>query len=188
VPRPALFLDRDGVINVEVDYLSDPDRVALAPGAARAIAAMNARGVPVVVVTNQSGIARGKFGEAELAAVTARLGELLAAEGARVDATYWCPHHPDGTVAAYAVACACRKPGTKLLTDAAAALDLDLARSVMVGDKASDLAAGRNAGCVAAVLVQTGYGAAHAGETPDAVFADLGAATDWLVARLGQNL
>jgi D-glycero-D-manno-heptose 1,7-bisphosphate phosphatase len=187
VARAALFLDRDGVINEEVEYLRDPARVALLPGVAAAIAAMNQAGIPVVVVTNQSGLARGMYDAAALAAVTARVGELLAAGGARLDATYHCPHHPDGTVAALAVTCACRKPRPGMLLDAARDLDLDLARSVVVGDKPSDLGAARAAGC-AAVLVRTGYGAASeralAPGDHDAVFADLAAAVPWLLARL----
>jgi D-glycero-D-manno-heptose 1,7-bisphosphate phosphatase len=188
VPRPALFLDRDGVINAEVDYLGDPRDVALIPGVAGAIAAVNARGVPVVVITNQSGIARGRYGEPDLAAVNARIAEQLAAGGARVDAVYACPHHPGGTVTAYAIDCRCRKPGPKMLEDAAAALDLDLARSIVVGDKPSDLGAARAAGCAAAVLVRTGYGATTERDAPspppDAVFDDLAAAVPWLLARL----
>jgi D-glycero-D-manno-heptose 1,7-bisphosphate phosphatase len=186
VPRPALFLDRDGVINEEVEYLSDPARVSLIPGVASAIAQVNAAGVPVVVVTNQSGLARGMFLPSDLARVTARLAALLAAEGARLDATYHCPHHPDGAIAELAIACACRKPGTKLLLDAARDLDLDLPRSALVGDKPSDLRAARTAGC-AAVLVRTGYGRVTEGAssaTADVIFDDLLAATPWLLARL----
>jgi D-glycero-D-manno-heptose 1,7-bisphosphate phosphatase len=187
VARPALFLDRDGVINEEVEYLSDPARVALLPGAAGAIAAINAAGIPVVVVTNQSGIARGLYDAAAFAAVTARLGELLAAAGARLDATYHCPHHPAGVVPTLAIACRCRKPAPGMLLDAARDLDLDLARAVVVGDKPSDLAAARAVGA-AAVLVRTGYGATTerglAAAACDAVFADLAAARPWLLARL----
>jgi D-glycero-D-manno-heptose 1,7-bisphosphate phosphatase len=186
VPRPALFLDRDGVINEEVEYLSDPARVSLIPGAAAAIAQLNAASIPVVVVTNQSGLARGMFGPADLAAVTSRLAALLAAEGAHLDASYHCPHHPDGVVPDLAIACACRKPGIKLLLDAATDLDLDLPRSALVGDKPSDLGAARAAGC-AAILVRTGYGRITEGAssvTADQVFDDLRAATPWLLTRL----
>jgi D-glycero-D-manno-heptose 1,7-bisphosphate phosphatase len=184
VPRPALFLDRDGVINEEVEYLSDPARVSLIPGAAAAIAQFNAAGIPVVVVTNQSGLARGLFSVADLAAVTARLSDLLAADGARLDASYHCPHHPSGSVPALSIPCLCRKPGIQLLLDAARDLDLDLSRSALVGDKPSDLGAARAAGCLA-VLVRTGYGAATEREaTADATFDDLYAATSWLLERM----
>lgn len=190
--RRCVFLDRDGVINEEVDYLRDPDRVVLVAGAAEAIAALNRAGLAVVATTNQSGIARGMYTERELAAVTARIDELLARAGARLDRTYFCPHHPEAGVGPYRIACRCRKPGPGMLEQAAAELGLELARSAMVGDKATDLEAGRAAGC-AAVLVRSGYGAreearlAAAGraDLADAVFDSLAAAAPWLIARLG---
>lgn len=189
--RGCVFLDRDGVLNEEVDYLHDPDRVVLVEGAAAAVAALGAAGLAVVVATNQAGIARGMYTERELGAVTARIGELLAAAGARLDGTYFCPHHPDAGVGAYRRACRCRKPAPGMLEQAAAELGLDLARSAMVGDKESDLAAARAAGCDA-VLVRTGYGAreearlAAAGRAAqaDAVFDSLADAVPWLLARL----
>jgi D-glycero-D-manno-heptose 1,7-bisphosphate phosphatase len=188
---PALLLDRDGVLIVEVDHLHEPGRVELIPGAAAVVATMNRRGVPVVVVTNQAGIGRGMYGEADYAAVSARLAALLAAEGAHLDGSYHCPHHPTLGVGAYRVACACRKPQPGLLLEAARTLGLDLARSVLVGDKASDLAAGRAAGC-RTVLVRTGYGAgeerrlmaAGRGELWDAVHDSLAAARGNLEAWL----
>jgi len=190
--RRCVFLDRDGVINEEVDYLHEPDRVVLVAGVADAIATLTRAGLAVVVVTNQAGIARGMYTERELAAVTARVGELLGRAGARLDGTYFCPHHPDAGLGAYRIACRCRKPAPGMLEQAAAELGLDLARSAIVGDKATDLEAGRAAGC-AAVLVRTGYGAreeaqlAAAGraELADAVFDSLAGATPWLIARLG---
>lgn len=189
--RRCVFLDRDGVINEEVDYLHDPDRVVLVAGAAEAIAALRRAGLAVVVVTNQAGIARGMYTERELAAVTARIDALLARAGARLDGTYFCPHHPEAGVGPYKIACRCRKPGSGMLEQAAAELGLELARSAIVGDKASDLEAGRAAGC-AAVLVRSGYGAreeaklAAAGRAglADAVFDSLAAAAPWLIARL----
>jgi D-glycero-D-manno-heptose 1,7-bisphosphate phosphatase len=189
VSRPALFLDRDGVINVEVEYLSDPARVALIPGSAAAIARINAAGIPVVVVTNPSGLARGKYGAAEFAAVTARIAEQLAAEVARLDATYHCPHHPAGRVPELAILCDCRKPGPKLLLDAARDLDLDVPRSILVGDKASDLGAARAAGC-RAVLVRTGYGDTEEPTLPfraDAIFDSLSEALPYLLSQLASR-
>lgn len=170
--RPAVFLDRDGTINVEVNYLSDPGLALLETGVAAAIARLNQAGLPVVVVTNQSGIARGYYGEADLHAVNRRLAELLAAGGARVDAWYWCPHHPEVTGA-----CRCRKPGTAMFEQAAGELDLDLGRSWMVGDKPLDVAAGLAAGC-RSILVTTGYGAAQRARIAPGVpvVDDLGAA------------
>ncbi|HEY1016602.1 MAG TPA: HAD family hydrolase [Herpetosiphonaceae bacterium] len=175
--RAAVFLDRDGTVNVEVNYLSDPGQAVLEAGVAAAIGRLNRAGLPVVVVTNQSGIGRGYYGEADMHAVNRRLAELLAAEGARIDAWYWCPHHPDVTGP-----CACRKPGTGMFEQAARELDLDLARSWMVGDKPLDVAAGLAAGC-RPILVTTGYGAAKRGEiAPGVPVADgLGAAAELIL-------
>lgn len=156
--RPALFIDRDGTLNEEVDYLHRPEEAVLTPGAARALARANARDIPVVVVTNQAGIAKGKFGWEDYEAVRARIDALLAAEGARVDATYCCPFHEDGVGELGVVDHPDRKPNPGMLLRAAEALDLDLGRSWMIGDKLIDLEAGRRAGCRCA-LVLTGYGA-----------------------------
>lgn len=155
--RPACFLDRDGVIVEEIGYLRDPDQVALIPGAAAAIRRLNAAGVPVVVVTNQTGVARGYFPEARIAEVHARLDDLLRADGAHVDRYYYCPHHPTEGRGAYAISCDCRKPAPGMLLRAAAELDLSLDASFMIGDKTSDMQAGHGAGC-RTVLVRTGYG------------------------------
>lgn len=154
--RPGLFLDRDGVINEEVNYLHRPDEVVLVPGVVHAIAQANVFEILVLVITNQAGIARGKYGQAELAAVGQRIDHLLG--DARIDATYHCPHHPEGIVAELAIECECRKPRPGMLLRAAAEHGLDLANSIFVGDKDSDLTAARAAGC-GAVLVRTGYGA-----------------------------
>jgi D-glycero-D-manno-heptose 1,7-bisphosphate phosphatase len=133
-PRPAAFLDRDGTIIVDVDYPSRPEEVRLLPGAAAAIRRLNESGIPAVVVTNQSGIARGFFDEAAYERVRARLDEMLEAEGARLDASYHCPHHPD-----FGGPCECRKPGTALYARAAHDLGLDPARSLYVGDRLRDV-------------------------------------------------
>jgi D-glycero-D-manno-heptose 1,7-bisphosphate phosphatase len=132
--------------------------VKLIPGAAEAVAALNRAGRAVVVVTNQAGVAKGMFTAAAVEAVHAFLAEQLAGYGARIDAFYYCPHHPEGEVSEYRTRCACRKPEPGMLRAAAAALGLDPARSWMVGDRETDLAAGAAAGC-RTVLVRTGYGA-----------------------------
>ena len=160
-PKPALFLDRDGVIIEEVRYLSDPAQVRLLPGAAEAIARLNALGIPVVVATNQAGVAHGCFPEARVAEVHQRLDELLAARGALVNRYYYCPHHPAADIAKYRAECACRKPAAGMLLRAAAELDLDLPQSYLVGDRLRDIEAGIRAGCQV-VLVLTGYGATEA--------------------------
>lgn len=148
--RPGLLLDRDGVINEECEYLHDPEDLVVIPGVAAAIAAINRWQVPVVVVTNQAGIGRGLFGVEAYQAVNRAIAELLAPAFAHIDAWYFCPHLPDA-------GCLCRKPRPGLLLAAAQDLDLDLARSVLVGDKPSDLEAGRAVG-TRTVLVRTGYG------------------------------
>jgi len=155
--KPAFFLDRDGVIIEEVHYLCDPSQVRPIAGSAAAVAQLNRLGIPVVVVTNQAGVAHGYFPESQVAAVHQRVDELLAAEGAFVDRYYYCPHHPLASCRRYRVACECRKPRPGMLLSAAQQLGLDLKRSYLVGDKLSDLEAGVRAGC-RVILVHTGYG------------------------------
>lgn len=155
--RPAIFLDRDGVLIEDAHYLASPDRVRLIPGAAEAVAALNRAGWPVVVVTNQSGVARGLFSYDSVGDVHAHIAAQLATFGAAVAAFYFCPHHPEAEVAEYRAACDCRKPKPGLLRDAAAELGLDLARSWMVGDRVTDLEAGAAVGA-RTILVRTGHG------------------------------
>ena len=157
MPREAVFLDRDGTIIEEVNYLSSPEQVCLIPGAADAVRRLNDAGVLVVVVTNQAGVARGYFPESRVGEVHAHLSTLLAAHGARIDAYYHCPHHPTEGVGEYRVACDCRKPKPGLLLTAARELDIDLSGSWMIGDKLCDAEAGATAGC-RTLLVRTGHG------------------------------
>ena len=156
-PTPCLFLDRDGVLIEERYYLSDPDGVALIPGALAAIAAARAKGHAVVVVSNQAGIGRGHFGWAQLAAVEMRIASLLAAAKLSADAVLACPFHPDGQPP-YNHAHPWRKPSPGMLQEAATVLNLDLSRSLLVGDKVSDILAARAAGLPAALHVRTGHG------------------------------
>jgi D-glycero-D-manno-heptose 1,7-bisphosphate phosphatase len=180
--RPAIFLDRDGTLNEEVDFLSDPDQLILIPGVAAAVAQLNARGIPVVVVTNQSGIGRGKYGWEEFAAVMSRMGTMLAFENAWIDAVYASPHH-EKALGDYAVADHPeRKPNPGMLLRAAEEHDLDLSRSWMVGDKAIDIEAGRRAGCKVA-LVRTGYGHQVDGSKADLVAEDLPEAVARILAQ-----
>lgn len=159
--RPGVFLDRDGTVIAEKHFLSRPEEVSLLPSAGETIARLNSLGIAVAVVTNQAGIGRGYFPESRIAEVHARLDELLAEFGAKIDRYEYCPHHPTEGLGEYLIDCDCRKPKPGMLTRSAAALNVDLARSMMVGDRLGDLEAGANAGCESA-LVRTGYGRAVA--------------------------
>lgn len=159
----AVFLDRDGTVIREAEYLSDPASVELLPGAADGLRALREAGYEVVVVTNQSGIARGYYDEAAYRAVEAETERRLAAAGVRVLAAYHCPHHPDFTGP-----CRCRKPGTELFERAAADHGLDLGASLYVGDRLRDVEPGLALGGTP-ILVRTGYGAEEAGRAPDGV-------------------
>lgn len=158
--RPAVFLDRDGTLTVETDWIVRPEFVTLLPGAARALARLEGAGFTSVLVTNQSAVARGMIDEPMLAHIHARLRELLAAEGGRLDAIYYCPHHPRDGVGRWKAECECRKPKPGLLTRAAHELGLDLAQSWMIGDAERDILAAEALG-VRAILVATGKGASE---------------------------
>jgi len=167
----AVFLDRDGTLIEEVGYLDRPERVELYPWSVDAIRALNRGGLRVVLVSNQSGVARGFFTEDVVQQVHHRIEELLGRGGATIDAYYYCPHHPDGRVPAYARACDCRKPGRALVDRAVRELGVDPARSFTVGDRWLDVALARTIGAKG-VLVRTGYGLTEEGRPPDGLSAD----------------
>ncbi|MDA8232972.1 MAG: HAD family hydrolase [Magnetospirillum sp.] len=174
-PRRFVLIDRDGTINVEKHYLSDPDQLELIPGAAEGIRLLKAAGLGVCVVTNQSGIGRGYFGLDRLEEVHARLKGMLDAEGAGVDGIYICPHGPDED-------CACRKPLPGMIEQAAAEHGFDPVRAFVIGDKEADIGMGRAVGATT-FLVRTGYGAEHEAATKaDYVADDLGAAARTVIA------
>lgn len=158
---PALFLDRDGVVIEDKDYLARAEDVALIPGAASLIAAANRATIPVILITNQSGIARGFYGWAEFARVQAALIAALAKQEAHVDAVYATPHFPGGIAPYDHPDHPARKPNPGMLTRAVRDLGLDLKRSWLVGDKADDIEAARRAGLAGALHVLTGHGAAQ---------------------------
>ncbi len=148
--RRFVLVDRDGTLNVEKHYLSDPDQLELLPGAAEGLRAFREMGFGIAVLTNQSGIARGYFDLDRLDQIHARLVQLLAAEGVAVDGIYLCPHGPDDD-------CACRKPLPGMVQQAQAEHGFDPAQSVMIGDKLVDVEMGKAVGALS-ILVRTGYG------------------------------
>jgi histidinol-phosphate phosphatase family protein len=181
--RPALFLDRDGTINVDKVYINHPDLLELIPGAAEAIRKAKESGYFIVVVSNQSGIARGIIEEWMLPKIHARLDELLLeACGEKIDLYQICEHAPWDE-------CECRKPKAKLVQDAAKDHSLDIPHSYFIGDKMTDVEAGLNAGCRGNILLRTGKGAkeekifSDKGHLPDLVAEDLLEAVNWILAK-----
>jgi histidinol-phosphate phosphatase family protein len=148
----AVFLDKDGTLIDDVPYNVDPGRIVLSANAGAGLALLRDAGYRLFIVSNQSGVARGLFDEAALDAVWRRIGELLAPWRVTIDGVYWCPHHPQGSVAAYADDCDCRKPQPGMLLRAAGEHGIDLQRSWMIGDILHDVEAGHRAGCAAALI------------------------------------
>jgi D-glycero-D-manno-heptose 1,7-bisphosphate phosphatase len=190
VKRPAVFLDRDGTINEQMGYINHLSRFVLLPGSAAAIRMLNKHDIPVFVVTNQSGLARGYFPPSLLDEVHAKMIALLAVEGARVDGIYVCPHHPEAKEERFRKDCDCRKPKPGLFVKAAREHDIDLAASFVVGDRWSDLKAAAACGA-SGILVLSGYGRGdleYIGPTqsirPAHVAEDLVEAAAWIIAAL----
>jgi histidinol-phosphate phosphatase family protein len=182
----AVFLDRDGTLIEEVGYLDRPERITLYPFAIDAIRALNRGGVRIVMITNQSGVARGFFTEAVVEECHRHIADVLRQGGAHIDAYYYCPHHPDGRVAGYAVRCECRKPGRALVDRAVQELGVDPAHSFTVGDRWVDISLARTIGA-RGILVRTGYGAGEEhrptpGVDAEAIVDNLAAAASWVLA------
>ena len=157
MPRPAAFLDRDGEINIDHGYVFEPARLEFTPTAIEGIRLLNGAGYPVLVVTNQSGVARGMYGVAEVEAFHAHLNAALMQAGARVDAFYYCPYHPEGTVAEFAIEHEDRKPGPGMIRRAMREWDVGAEGTFLIGDKESDLAAAAAAG-IAGYLIEPNVG------------------------------
>lgn len=179
----AVFLDRDGTINEEVGYLKSFDELKLFPFTAEAVEKIKKEGMKAVVVSNQSGVARGFFDEDFVRAIHDRINAMLAREGAEIDRFYFCPHHPTEGVGEYLRDCHCRKPKTGMLMKASEDLAIDLSRSYMIGDSERDMETARNAG-VAGILVRTGYGK-EVGNTHGASYIadDLLDAVNWILDK-----
>lgn len=184
--KSAVFVDRDGTINEESGYLFRKEDCRFIPGSIEAIAQLSRDGFLVVVVTNQSGIARGYYNEADLEQLHRYMSCEIAAAGGKVAGWYHCPHHPD--YPADAAQCDCRKPLPGMLHRAASELGIDLASSWMIGDKIADIKAGIAAGCQA-ILVKTGYGEEAAASAPEgvAVLADFLTAAAHIIDKYAEN-
>jgi len=139
--RPAAFLDRDGTLNVDHGYVHRPEQLEWVTGAPESVRLLNDAGYYVIVITNQSGVARGLFDDAAVKSFHAHMQSALASNGARIDAFYYCPHHPEGSVKAFAIACDCRKPRTGMLEQAARDWPIDINKSFLIGDKDQDMGA-----------------------------------------------
>ena len=181
--RRAAFLDRDGVINTDHGYVHRWDEFEFVPGVIKAMQRLHRAGYALVVVTNQSGIARGMYTEQEFLQLSTQMQAHLGSLGVPITGIYHCPHHPKGQVPAYAIDCACRKPAPGLILQGIAQHGLDPAASFLVGDKLSDLQAARAAGVAHAYLVtgKAGEEEAGAGQAADGVFDSLASFVDWLL-------
>ena len=187
IRRPAVFLDRDGTINEQMGYINHLCRFKLLAGAAEAIKLLNDAEIPVVVISNQSGLARGYFPEELLVAVHEKMDRLLAEKGAHVDGIYYCPHHPEAKEERFRETCNCRKPKPGLVLQAADEMNLDPEKSFVVGDRWSDIKTAANCGAKA-ILVRTGYGRGdeqyigpHQEIQPDYKAEDLLEAVKWIL-------
>ena len=172
--NPAIFLDRDGVINVDTGYVYLVDDFKFIDGVIDALLQLKQKGYLLVVVTNQSGIARGLFTEEQFMSLTEWMDWSLADRGVDLDGIYFCPHHPSEGSDQYRKSCTCRKPGPDMILDAVKHLDIDLTRSYMVGDKPSDMKAAINAGVAHKILVETGKSITEEGRAlADAIYPSL---------------
>ena len=178
----AVFLDRDGTINEEVGYLSSIEQLRIFPAAFDAVRMINEAGMKVVVVTNQSGVARGFFDEDFVKAVHATINEMLREKGAFIDGFYYCPHHPTEGIGSYRISCDCRKPAPGMLIRASEELDIDMSSSYVVGDMVKDIELANNVGA-RGILVRTGYGknVVSTDIKPACIAEDILAAAEWIV-------
>jgi D-glycero-D-manno-heptose 1,7-bisphosphate phosphatase len=184
----AVFVDRDGTLIQEGGFLDRVERLAFYPWTIDAIRALNHAGLRIILVSNQSGVARGLFTEAVVEEVHARIESMLRAGGAHIDAYYYCPHHPDGSVPGYAQQCDCRKPKRGLVDRAARELGIDPTRSFIVGDRWLDIGLARTVGA-RGVLVRTGHGAIEEMQPPhdlaaDAIVDNLAGAASWVLMNM----
>ncbi|RPH86078.1 MAG: HAD family hydrolase [Deltaproteobacteria bacterium] len=188
--KTAIFLDRDGTINDEVGYLDSADKLRIIPAAFEAVRLINASGMKAVVITNQAGVAKGLFTEEFVRKINGQIQSALLVQGALIDRFYFCPHHPTEGIDPYRLICDCRKPEPGLLHQAAADLNIDLARSYVIGDRLRDVETAHRAGAKG-VLVMTGHGQdlmqdagpdrANELNQPDYVAQDILEAVHWIL-------
>lgn len=187
----AVFIDRDGTINEEVDYLNDMAQLHIFPYAASSIALLNKGGIKAVVITNQAGVARGHLSEEFLFKLHNKIKEEFSANGAYLDGIYYCPHHPQFGDERYRKVCECRKPNIGMLKTASADLHINIFKSYVIGDKLTDIELAHNAGCKG-VLVLTGYGKLEQGQIkknniPHYIAGDLAVAVEWILNDININ-
>lgn len=187
--RPAVFLDRDGTLIEEAEYLSKVEDLRVFEQTFEAVKTLNSHNIPAIVVTNQSGVARGYFDEKNVHTINSELSRILEVKGAHIDAYYYCPHHTKGTMEEYTIECDCRKPLAGMIRQAVKDFDnLDVQSSYVIGDKVVDLDLAKNAGCKG-ILVKTGYGRKLYEENGEALGASFVAETikeavDWILKDL----
>ncbi len=188
--KPAIFIDRDGTINEQMGYINHISRFKLLPRVSDAIKLINKKGLYAIVVSNQSGVARGYYPEELVREVNQFMVEQLNANGAALDAIYYCPHHPAGNVPGYSIKCECRKPSPGLINKACRDFDIDLNKSFVVGDSSVDLGLARNIG-IPGILVKTGYGLGELeyvipkkGVSPVYIADDLFDAITWILTQV----
>jgi len=191
----AIFIDRDGTVNEEAGYINHIDRFRLLPRSTDAVRLINQSPLKAVLITNQAGVAKGYFPEELVIKIHEKLKALLKEEGSHFDGIYYCPHHPEGVVEKYRIRCSCRKPEPGLLLKAASDLDIDLARSYLIGDKISDVQMARRVGA-RGILVLTGYGKGEVenfsnewsdAKKPDYIAKDLYDAVKWILNIEGEK-
>ena len=192
VRRPAVFIDRDGTVNEQMGYINHPSRFIILPGVAEALRLLNKQGYLAIIVSNQSGVARGYFPVELLYSIHSSMKESLLRSGAVVDGIFFCPHYPSGSVPEYSFDCDCRKPKTGLIKQACGHFDIDMSRSYMIGDHSSDMEFAERA-ALKGILVKTGYGLGVAeyvlpGMTfkPSFIAEDLLDAVKWIIKSEGR--
>lgn len=190
--RPAVFIDRDGTVNEQMGYVNHPSRFIMLPGVAEAFRMLNREGYLAIIVSNQSGVARGYFPIELLYNIHASMKESLLKDGATVDGIFFCPHYPGGVVPEYSKDCDCRKPRTGLIEQACNQFEIDIPSSYMIGDHYSDMELAERAG-LRGILVKTGYGRGVAEYNlpgmafrPSCIAEDLLGAVKWIIERQGK--